>query len=247
MEMNSKLKNREVQRVKHDTKVRDVTVSGISPMGNNMVAITFKGESLVDFVSMSFDDHIKFIIPDGDGKQVRRDYTPINYNQNKLELTLEFVLHAEGAATEWVRKAKVGMSAIIAGPRNSMIIPSDYDWYLLIGDLSALPAIKRCLKELPSSSKVITIVEVEQLGEEGTLVTNAKVNSQWIPSGGEILDVVRALQLPQGTGYVWAAGEAAKMKKLREVLTQEKQHPKDSMRVSAYWKQGVSEFHERIE
>jgi NADPH-dependent ferric siderophore reductase len=245
--MDIKSTSRVVERVRHELKIRNVTVSAIRQTGTNMLSITFKGEALSDFVSLSFDDHVKFIFPDAAGEQIRRDYTPTQYDPQQCELTLEFALHAEGAATDWARRAKVGMEAVIAGPRGSMIIPPDYDWHLLVGDLSALPAITRRLKELPAGTRAIAVVEIAHMGDLRQFDSVAQVDIKWVSNGNELLSAVRALELPAGEGYAWGGGEAVVMKQLREVLLNEKQHPKEAMRISAYWKHGASDFHEKLD
>lgn len=237
---------REVQRVRHEIKMREVVVSRIRQTGTNMLSITFKGPALEDFVSMSFDDHIKFIFPDATGESIRRDYTPTAHDPQRGELTVEFALHAEGAATDWARRANVGAPAVIAGPRGSMIVPMDYDWHLLVGDLSALPAITRRLGELPAGTRVTAIIEINHMGDMREFETAANVDVKWVSSGAEALDAVRQLQWPAGEGYVWGGGEASTMKQLRELMV-EKQHPKDAMRISAYWKPGASDFHEKLD
>jgi NADPH-dependent ferric siderophore reductase len=155
--METKSITREVQRVRYELKFRDVKVAAVRATGANMLSVTFQGDALEDFTSLSFDDHIKFVFPDASGVSVRRDYTPIGHDAHRKELVLEFALHAEGAATDWARQAKVGMDAVIAGPRGSMVVPLDYDWHLLAGDLSSLPAITRRLQELPAGAKVFAI------------------------------------------------------------------------------------------
>lgn len=245
--MTSESTPRTVQRVRHEAKFRDVKVSNIRQTGAHMLSLTFQGDALADFVSLSFDDHIKFVFPDAAGTQIRRDYTPTNYNQQRNELTLEFALHAEGAATDWARQARIGMDAIIAGPRGSMIIPMDYDWQVLVGDLSALPAITRRLQELPAGTKVVAIIEVAHTNDIRAFDTQAEVEIKWVNSAAELLETVRDLKFPTGDGFVWGAGEAATMKALRALVVEEKQHSKDAMRISAYWKQGASDFHEKLD
>ncbi|EJM95610.1 siderophore-interacting protein [Herbaspirillum sp. YR522] len=247
MENTSPSTSREVRRVRHELKLREVTVARIRQTGTNMLSITFKGDALHDFVSLSYDDHIKFVFPDGNGESIRRDYTPTEHDPQRGELTLEFALHAEGAATDWARRATEGMPAVIAGPRGSMIVPDDYDWYVLAGDLSALPAITRRLKEIPAGTRVTAVIEIAHLGDMRQFDTRAELDVKWVANGDELLAAVRALDLSSGEGYVWGGGEAATMTRLRTVLLDEKQHPKGAMRVSAYWKPGASDFHEKLD
>jgi len=70
---------------------------------------------------------------------------------------------------------------------------------------------------------------------------------QRVANDEEMVAAVRALSLPGGLGYCWCAGEAAAMKQLRDVLANEKRHPRDAMRVAAYWKQGAASHHENLE
>jgi NADPH-dependent ferric siderophore reductase len=151
---------RRVQRVRHELLRRDVRVHRIDASSPGFLSITFAGESLRSFVSLSFDDHIKLIIRDRTGSTAMRDFTPLHFDTDRGELTLEFALHAHGPACDWAHQARVGDEAIIGGPKGSMIIPTDYDWHLLAGDASALPAIRRRLQELPEGSRALVLAQI---------------------------------------------------------------------------------------
>jgi NADPH-dependent ferric siderophore reductase len=235
-----------VQRVRHELRIRDVTVSRIAPLGDSFLGITFQGDAFEGFVSASFDDHVKFIFTGAEGEQVRRDFTPLCYDPATRELTLEFALHERGAASDWARTATVGQPAIIAGPRGSMIIPAHQDWHLLAGDRSALPAIRRRLAELPAGSRVMAVVAASG-ADRLALASHARVDLAWVDSDAELMATLRALALPAGEGFAWFAGEAATAKQVRALLLEEKGLAKEAMRVSAYWKQGVADHHENLE
>jgi len=238
--------SRQVQRVRHELRLREVTVAGVAPVGAHMVAITFQGEALHDFVSLSFDDHVKFMFDGADGVQVRRDYTPRRFSAAARALTLEFALHGDGAASNWARQARVGQKVIVGGPRGSMIVPMAFDWYLLAGDSTALPAMRRRLEELPAGSRVI-VVAAADAGDRLPFAGAAQPEVHWVEDDDALVERVRTLALPEGAGFAWSAGEAAAMRRLRAVLAEEKGIAKDAMRVSAYWKQGVADHHENLE
>ncbi|MFC3458005.1 MULTISPECIES: siderophore-interacting protein [Massilia] len=238
--------SRQVQRVRHELRLREVTVAGVAPVGAHMVAITFQGEALHDFVSLSFDDHVKFMFDGADGVQVRRDYTPRRFSAAARALTLEFALHGDGAASNWARQARVGQKVIVGGPRGSMIVPMAFDWYLLAGDSTALPAMRRRLEELPAGSRVI-VVAAADAGDRLPFAGAAQPEVHWVEDDDALVERVRTLALPEGAGFAWGAGEAAAMRRLRAVLAEEKGIAKDAMRVSAYWKQGVADHHENLE
>lgn len=233
-----------VRRVRHELRRRELVVARVEPLGPGFVAVTFAGEALADFVSDSFDDHVKFI-PDAAG-EVRRDYTPRAFDRERRELTIEFALHGHGAASEWARGAAPGQRVVVGGPRGSFIVPTDYDWHLLAGDATALPAISRRLEELPAQTQAIVLVHAAP-GDRRSFRTAARLRLQWVDSDEELLAATRALTLPAGEGYAWAAGEASTMAALRRVLVEEKKHPRTAMRVAAYWKRGASSHHENLE
>lgn len=237
---------RQVQRVRHELRMREVTVAGVAPLGAHFVAITFRGEALDDFVSLSFDDHVKFMFDGEDGAQVRRDYTPRRFDAGAGELTIEFALHGEGAASEWARQAAPGQKAVVGGPRGSMIVPMEFDWHLLAGDTTALPAMRRRLEELPAGSRVI-VVAAASAGDRLPFAGAAQAEVHWVDDDEALVERVRTLALPEGAGFAWGAGEAAAMRRLRAVLVEEKGIAKEAMRVSAYWKQGVADHHENLE
>lgn len=236
-----------VRRVRHELKLRELTVSRIDRLGDGFVAITFTGEALADFTSLSFDDHVKFMVPDTDaeGEQVRRDYTPRRFSREALELTIEFALHGDGKASDWARNAVVGQRALVGGPKGSMIVPLELDWHLLAGDATALPAIARRLEELPGGSRAIVFVHAEP-ADRRVFAGGAEVDLRWFDTPEALVADLEALALPPGRGFAWGGGEASMMARVRQVLN-DKGVPREATRVSAYWKQGVAEHHENLE
>jgi NADPH-dependent ferric siderophore reductase len=147
-------------------------------------------------------------------------------------------------------RAKPGDSAGIGGPKGSLVIPMSFDYHLLIGDESSLPAIARRLEELPADTRAIVVVGVLDAAERRELVGRAATLVHWVPrtqgADDTFLDAVAALRLPPGDGYAWAAGEAAAMASVRRSLLETHKLPRDRVRVSAYWKHGIPGHHENL-
>jgi NADPH-dependent ferric siderophore reductase len=233
-----------IQRVRHELKLRELEVARVERLSPGFLAVTFRGEALADFTSLSFDDHVKLMF-DEEGAQVRRDYTPRRFSREARELTLEFALHGGGKASDWARQAVAGDRALVGGPRGSMIIPLEADWHLLLGDATALPAIARRLEELPEGARAQVIV-LADAGDDRPLPTRADAAVRWVSSEEELIEALAGLTLPEGAGFAWAGGEAALMARVRKLLA-EKGLPRELTRVSAYWKHGVSAHHENLE
>ena len=244
--MTTEESTRRVTRVQHELKRRELTVARVATLSPNVRSITFSGESLADFVSASFDDHVKLMLPSDAGEPVRRDYTPRHHDAAARELTIEFDLHSTGPAARWAAQATPGQHATIGGPRGSFIIPLDYDWHLLVGDETALPAIARRLEELPAGTRTIAVLQITDPADRRTLHSAAALQMHWVADSPALVDAVRALELPSGEGYAWCAGEAGTMATLRRVLVDEKGHDRHAIRAAAYWKRGASAHHENL-
>jgi NADPH-dependent ferric siderophore reductase len=237
---------RRVQRVRHELRRRALQVLRIEPLSPHIRAIVFGGPELEGFLSASFDDHVKLILDLGGADPVMRDYTPRHYDAAQQELTIEFALHGDGPASRWAAAAQPGDQVVVGGPRGSFIVPLDYDWHLLVGDASALPAIARRLEELPAGARAIAIVQVAPC-DRRELPTRADLDLQWVDSPQACLDAVRALQLPSGDGYAWCAAEASEVAALRKAIVDEKGHSRHAIRAASYWKRGASAHHENLE
>ena len=230
----SQTAERTVRRVRHDTKLRLLEVKSVGRIAPKMLRITVGGEELAGFVSAAHDDHVKLFFPQpGQAKPVlpssspngpvyptdaprpaARDYTPRRYDPAAGTLAIDFVLHGDGPATSWAAQARPGDFLGAGGPRGSFIVPDDFDWYLLAGDDTALPAIGRRLEELPPGTRALVVVEVADPGEEQRFDTRTRLDMQWLhrgdaaaseKSGSQSLlhDAVAGLSFPPGDGYAW--------------------------------------------
>ncbi len=229
-------------------KMRRLTVRSVERPSPRYARVVLEGADLEGFSSPGPDDHVKLFFPaPGSTEPDRsrmRDFTPRRFDANTL--TIDFALHGSGLANTWAENAKPGSELFVGGPRGSTRVPYDFDWYLLLGDESALPAIARRLEELPTSASVRAFIEVNDERDVQTLARHVT----WLfrhgtPAGtsGLLPKVLRDAKHPSGDGFIFAAGESNEMREVREVL-QQRGHPRDWARVTAYWKRGISDFHE---
>ncbi|SAL29510.1 FAD-binding 9 siderophore-interacting domain-containing protein [Caballeronia arvi] len=263
----------EVTRVRHALKFRLLQVTRVQALNPHLVRVTFTGDDLEDFVSASFDDHVKLFFPEpgepmpalpqagpngpefdpSKPRPIARDFTPRRFDRAARELDIEFALHEAGPATAWAVQAAPGQHLGIGGPRGSFVIPTQFDWHLLIGDETALPAIARRLEELPEGTRVAALIEVADPSARIEFDTRADLYVQWRyrneseHPGGALLLALRETYLPDGDGYVWAAGEATLMRAVRKLLCEERGIDKKRIRASAYWKRGEQGVHETID
>jgi NADPH-dependent ferric siderophore reductase len=259
-----------VARVRHELRRRLLTVKTIERLTPQMVRITLVGADLAGFVSAGYDDHVKLCLPlagqeapvwpggpdapalpEGTVVSPMRDFTPRRHDAASGELVIDFAIHEAGPATEWAAAARPGSVLGVGGPRGSFVVTDDFDWYLLIGDETALPAIGRRLEELRPGVRTIVVATVAGLPEEQVFETATAVETRWVhrpladaSNPAHLLDAVKALALPEGDGYIWIAGENETVKILRKHLVEERGHNRSWIKAAGYWRRGSAGFHE---
>ena len=162
------LASRTPRRVRHEPRRRELEVKRVERIAAHMIRVTLGGD-LEGFTSLGFDDHVKLFFPDpmrrpaptASGRRRRATTRRGATIPSAKTLEIEFVLHDAGPATRWAEQAQPGQTLRIGGPRGSFIIPTKFDWHLLIGDDTALPAIARRLAELPAGTRVVVLAEVD--------------------------------------------------------------------------------------
>jgi NADPH-dependent ferric siderophore reductase len=250
--MNTDTERHATRRVRYDVKMRVLDVSRVTRITPHMVRISVTGADLEGFESSSPDDHVKvffpvedgainlpvmgadgFVYPQGVTPSPTRDYTPRHFDAATNTLDLDFVLHGDGPASTWAEQAKVGDKLGVGGPRGSMVIPDDYDQYVLVGDATALPAIGRWLEEMPASTPVTVLIEISASEERQSL----KREVRWFIRGESpsLDEALAALPIPQGDTFWWVATESKRARTLRSLLVEERGIDKDWVKATGYW------------
>ena len=237
---------RRIQRLRHELQRRELRVVDVARRDGRFVRVTLQDESLKTFVSSSFDDHVKLMLPDGEGGVAMRDYTPRSFDTARGELVIEFALHGTGPFAGWAAQVAPGQTLTVAGPRGSMVIPMDYDWHLLVGDDTAWPAIQRRLEELPAAARVQLWLLMEA-APTLPACRPAAVDVRCVATPEDLLHGLGDARLPDGDGFVWCAGEAQVMARVRDLMLRDQAHPKEAMKVAAYWKGGATAYHARLD
>ncbi|GAA2660145.1 MULTISPECIES: siderophore-interacting protein [Actinosynnema] len=257
------------EKVGYPIRVRAAEVVRTAPLGTGLIRVTLGGPGTEGFEAHSPDEHVKLIFPDERGElrlpepngdmlrwprpaPVSREYTVRRYDPVSGELDVDVALHAGGLGSDWALAAKPGDVVHVAGPPGGLIVPHDYDRYLLAGDITALPAIARWLEELPRTAAGWAFVEVADADEEIELSAPEDVRVHWLhrgdvpPGSSDVLErAVRTVARPEGTRlYAWIAGEAGVIKPLRRWVRDELGLSKEDHDITGYWKRGVADFDE---
>jgi NADPH-dependent ferric siderophore reductase len=261
-------------RVRHRPRLRLVQVARVEQITPRMRRITLTGDELEGFASAAADDHVKlFFPPPGQDRPVLpvltaegqtypagakpaivRDYTPRRFDPRTGELAIEFVLHADGPASDWAAGTAPGQWIGVGGPRGSLLIPDDYTAYLLVGDETALPSIARRLEELRPDQSALVLVEVADRDEHYPLQTPGQAAVSFLYRDGvaagasTLLDqALASLPLASAETHAWLAGEIETIRRLRRLLMEDKGLPRDQIKAAGYWRGGEAGAHARLD
>jgi NADPH-dependent ferric siderophore reductase len=226
--------------------------------GDGLAASVVDGHEHRAFAAPGFDDHVKLVFAaDGDiesalprqlpsgiewtpsENRVARDYTPRWVDTAAGEVALDFVLHGDGPAATWAMSAAEGDELCFVGPKSSLRLPDGIDWILLVADETGLPAVGRFLDERPidAPAHIVCVIEDESARQE--LAVREGDTIAWvIAPGGDaaaLEEAVRAVPLPDGEGYAWAAAESRALLPVRKYLQRERGLPKDRLNLTGYW------------
>jgi len=176
------------------------------------------------------DEWVGLVVP---GQFQSRYYTVRSYLDGAL--VLDVVVHEAGLVTEWVvRPDCVGSQVTITEPKGSFAPPPGAGWLLLVGDLTALPAMARIAETTTLPTRIWAEV-ADTL--PGYLPASADVTWLEAPTDtSRLAEVVASIDWPEGEGYFWMAGESAQMRSIRKHLMRERQLPSSAYDVMGYWR-----------
>ncbi|MEO1064629.1 MAG: siderophore-interacting protein [Actinomycetota bacterium] len=254
----------DVRRVRREPPpFRRVAVRSIDPLSPHMSRIVLGGDELEGFaveapassvrllLPPSGSDEIvmptwtgnQFELPDGRRAPIRT-FTPRYFDGDRLELTLDVVLHDEGAATEWARGAEVGDVVAISGPGRSERTDPEARSHLLVGDETALPAIGQLLEAIAQDQRVDVHVELAHPDARFELPAHPGATITWhdTAEGAHPGDAMVALveSVPELPDAVWVAGEAAAVQRIRTHLFDVRGRTRADVTARGYWKLGRS-------
>jgi NADPH-dependent ferric siderophore reductase len=210
------------------------TVTRREQLSPHLVRLTLAG--LEGFTSTGVpDEWVGLVVP---GQFQSRYYTVRSFDGDRL--LLDVVLHDVGLVTEWVSRGCVGDQVTITQPRGSFSLPAGPKWLLLVGDLTAMPAMARIVETHPGLAPRVWAEVPDDLS--GYLPAGADVT--WLDpprdGGSRLAEVVERLDWPDGDGYFWMAGESAQMRAIRKFLMRQRRLPSSAYDVMGYWR-GVRE------
>ncbi|MGN8026813.1 siderophore-interacting protein [Microbacterium sp. 22242] len=237
-----------------ELRFRTLALAAREWLSADYVRVRLTGSDLAGFSSLGADDHMRLFFaegPTGSVEELRaapsREYTPLAWGDDWLDV--EFAVHGdEGVGAPWAANAPIGATVGAGGPRGSLVLEGDPDGWLLAGDETAIPAIRRFAAQIPSGASARIAVEVRDAEHELTI--DAPVDVEWVhrgdaPAGSALaahLNALGAEDRPGDAPFVFVAAESSIVKPGRALLERWSIEPSRAI-VKGYWKRGEAEYH----
>jgi NADPH-dependent ferric siderophore reductase len=200
-------------------------------LSDHLVRLVLRLEAPDAFVSTGVpDEWVGLIVP---GQFQSRYYTVRSLAADLL--TLDVVVHDVGLVTEWAQRDVVGEIVTITDPKGSFELPDGAAWLLLVGDITALPAMARIRETHPELPVRVWAEVPDEL--DSYLRSDLTGDVTWIPGhGDQLASIVEGIEWPEGEGYFWMAGESAQMRAIRKHLMRARNLPSHAYDVMGYWR-----------
>lgn len=238
-----------------------------------MVRITFGGPGLAGFDTTGIgDEYLRVFLPDAGAHEARlpistgdswdwsegvepsamRTYTVRAVDAVAGTVDIDFVVHDGGLAASWAQRAQAGDVVGLNSPTGLYEPPQNLQWQILLADATGLPAVARIVEQTPPGIRTRVVVEVAQPTHRQELTLGAGTEVAWIYGGNghsqsRLEEVLRSMELPGGTGYIWVAGETKVLRGIRKYLRHTKKLTPGSYKLIGYWTDKSEVWEERWE
>ncbi|GMR01897.1 MAG: siderophore-interacting protein [Acidimicrobiia bacterium] len=226
-----------------------ITVTFTQDLTRRARRITFTGMTLVDSVKPAAYLSLYFDAPGpewppqpGAMQPPDRMYTSRYLDPACESITIDFVLHGRGKATDWARTAVAGDTIWAGQTTGGYDIPDSLDHLVLVGDDTAIPAIGTVLEAIPETTRTTIVIEVVDEVDERQPSDTTPSDPIWLHRGTDVatagyqtMNLVRSIAVPRDA-YWWIAGEREAIRSIRDMLISEKSVDTTRISLNTYWR-----------
>ena len=190
------------------------------------------------------DEDNKIVVSDK-VRQLARSYSVREFDDVTNQLFVDFAIHESGLATVWSRQAKVGDQIGLVGSAGKLSFNDDC--LVLMGDISAVPAICYTLEHLPEKQKVYAFIQVNHANDIVPLPDNENVQVRWLildnTNPDQLVDAVINTEFDeQDEVMFWGGMESSLAQQLRRALKDKyTQLAPEKIHITSYWRKGYAE------
>ena len=242
-----------------------LTVLKVEKISPSFIRVQFSSNKSFDVDSAWVCPHVKLLFPepitgeilfpklDEDNKivvsdkvrQLARSYSVREFDSVTNQLFIDFAIHESGLATVWSRHAKVGDQIGLVGYAGKLSFTDNC--LVLMGDISAAPAICYTLEHLPEKQKVYAFILVNHPKDIVPLPDNENVQVNWLVQDNtkpnQLVDVVINTEFSEQDKLMfWGGMESSLAQQLRRALKDKyTQLAPEAIHITSYWREGFAE------
>lgn len=242
-----------------------LTVLKVEKISPSFIRVQFSSNKPFDVDSAWVCPHVKLLFPepitgeilfpklDEDNKivvsdkvrQLARSYSVREFDSVTNQLFIDFAIHESGLATVWSRHAKVGDQIGLVGSAGKLSFTDNF--LVLMGDISAAPAICYTLEHLPEKQKVYAFILVNHPKDIVPLPDNENVQVNWLiqdnTKPNQLVDVVINTEFAEQDKLMfWGGMESSLAQQLRRALKDKyTQLAPEAIHITSYWREGFAE------
>lgn len=166
-----------------------------------------------------------------------REYTVLFVDRQRRTVTVDFLLHEAGIATQWARQAAPGQFLWCIPPRMCKSFAEAARTYIF-ADPSALPAVRRFHEEAGDTPGQTVLVGLTTSLEPPVFTGPREVSVFERPL--HATQLIAATDIAQScsieSAFIWISGEAQWVGRMRRVLVKDFGVGKENIQFTGYWR-----------
>jgi NADPH-dependent ferric siderophore reductase len=186
--------------------------------------------------------HLRILVGLGKSTTLKdkvRTYSVWNYDRKNQTIDMAVCTHSNGIGSKWIRELKIDDKIYFSKPKGNFIIDNTGDFYIFIGDISALGHLYEIRRNLPADKKVYSLIysdKTEDFFED--LENKAKFSFKKLnqnPSEQISKDITELATTTNGKGIVYIGGDGRVCVELNKYFRQVLKWNTKQIKTKPFW------------
>ncbi|WP_394821701.1 siderophore-interacting protein [Pendulispora albinea] len=180
--------------------------------------------------------------------QTLRTYTIWDFAPEERALELRVHIHGgEGIGLKWAKEVRRGDPVTLWWPQGDFFL-REAPYHLFIGEEAASAAFGPMIRALGDSARVVALLESDSVLHDVPIpglhaLRRVHRHGASAVSSQTLLAALAELDLPDGPGAAYVAGEAKTCQMVRDYLMRERQWARAGIKVKPFWSPGKYGLH----
>lgn len=203
--------------------------------------LTIQGESLTN-LRYTPGEHLRILVGinrDTSMQDKVRTYSIWRYNQSNAQIDLAVCTHSTGIGSRWVQELTIGDPIYFTGPKGKFTLDTSGDYYVFVGDISALAHLYELNRHLPPTKPVFSIVYADEEADYfPDLTGNAPFSFQQLPQNPATMLIKQLnsmIKNQPGKGLLYIGGDSRVCVNLNHHFRRSLGWPSSQIKTKPFW------------